>query len=51
MQPVKKHLLIAAVAVLAPQLALSESLVDIYESALTNDPVLKAARASFNADR
>ena len=51
MQPVKKHLLIAAVAILAPQLALSESLVDIYESALTNDPVLKAARASFNADR
>lgn len=51
MQPVKKQLLIAAVAILAPQLALSESLVDIYESALTNDPVLKAARASFNADR
>jgi len=51
MQPVKKHLLIAAVAIFAPQLALAETLVDIYESALTNDPVLKAARANFNADR
>ena len=51
MQTIKKHLLIAAVAVFAPQLAVSDSLVDIYESALNNDPVLKAARANFNADR
>lgn len=51
MHIVKKHFLIAAVAFLAPQLAISDSLVDIYESALENDPVLRAARASFNADR
>ncbi|MDG1082353.1 MAG: TolC family outer membrane protein, partial [Porticoccaceae bacterium] len=50
MHIVKKHFLIAAVAVFAPQLALSDSLVDIYESALENDPVLRAARATFNAD-
>ena len=51
MHNVKKHFLIAAVAFLAPQLAISDSLVDIYESALENDPVLRAARATFNADR
>ena len=51
MHIVKKHFLIAAVVFLAPQLAISDSLVDIYESALENDPVLRAARASFNADR
>jgi outer membrane protein len=51
MHIIKKHFLIAAVAFLAPQLAISDSLVDIYESALKNDPVLRAARASFNADR
>ena len=51
MHIVKKHFLIAAVAFLAPQLAISDSLVDIYVSALENDPVLRAARASFNADR
>jgi len=51
MHIVKKHFLIAAVAFLAPQLAVSDSLVDIYESALENDPVLRAARATFNADR
>jgi|TARA_B110000259_G_scaffold72134_1_gene84803 outer membrane protein len=51
MHIIKKHFLIAAVAFLAPQLAISDSLVDIYESALENDPVLRAARASFNADR
>ena len=51
MHIVKKHFLIVAVAFLAPQLAVSDSLVDIYESALENDPVLRAARATFNADR
>jgi len=51
MQTVTNRLLIAAMVVFAPQLAVSDSLVDIYESALENDPVLRAARASFNADR
>ena len=51
MHIIKKHFLIAAAAFLTPQLAISDSLVDIYESALKNDPVLRAARASFNADR
>ena len=51
MQTVKNRLLIAAMVIFAPQLAVSDSLVDIYESALENDPVLRAARASFNADR
>ena len=51
MHIVKNYFLIAAVALLAPQLAVSDSLVDIYESALENDPVLRAARATFNADR
>ena len=34
-----------------PQISLADTLTDIYESALQNDPVLRAARASFNADR
>ena len=51
MHIVKNYFLIAAVAFLAPQLAVADSLVDIYESALKNDPVLRAARATFNADR
>jgi outer membrane protein len=51
MHIIKKQFLIAAVAFIAPQLAISDSLVDIYECALENDPVLRAARASFNADR
>ena len=51
MHIIKKYFLIAAAAFFTPQLAISDSLVDIYESALKNDPVLRAARASFNADR
>ncbi|MDB4309223.1 TolC family outer membrane protein [Porticoccaceae bacterium] len=33
------------------QISTADTLNDIYESALLNDPVLRAARASFNAER
>jgi outer membrane protein len=39
------------VPLLAAQISHADSLTDIYDSALQNDPVLRAARASFNADR
>jgi len=36
---------------LVAQISTADTLNDIYESALLNDPVLRAARASFNAER
>ena len=36
---------------LAAQTAWADSLNDIYQAALQNDPVLRAARADFNAER
>ncbi|MDG1819680.1 MAG: TolC family outer membrane protein [Porticoccaceae bacterium] len=55
MQTVSKRLFISVFAFLVPQIAaqisFADTLTDIYESALQNDPVLRAARASFNADR
>jgi outer membrane protein len=55
MQTVSKRLFISVfafvVSQMAPQISLADSLTDIYESAVQNDPVLRAARANFNADR
>jgi outer membrane protein len=55
MQTVPKRLFISVIAFLVPQMAaqisFADTLSDIYDSALQNDPVLRAARASFNADR
>ena len=55
MQTVPKRLFISVIAFLLPQMAVqtsvADTLSDIYDSALQNDPVLRAARASFNADR
>ena len=54
MQTVSKRLFISVIAFLvpqiAPQISFADTLTDIYESALQNDPVLRAARANFNAD-
>jgi len=55
MQTVSKKLFISdlafVVSMMMPQINLADSLSDIYESAAQNDPVLRAARANFNADR
>ena len=55
MQTVLKRLSVSIFAFLASQLAaqisVADTLTHIYESALQNDPVLRAARASFQADR
>jgi outer membrane protein len=55
MQTVSKKLFISVSAILVPllatQISIADTLTDIYESALKNDPVLRAARASFNADQ
>jgi outer membrane protein len=55
MQTVPKRLFISVIAFLVPQMAaqisFADTLSDIYDSALQNDPILRAARASFNADR
>ena len=55
MQTVSKKLFISVFAFVAsmmvPQISLADTLTDIYESAVQNDPVLRAARANFNADR
>ena len=50
MQTVTKRLMISCFAFLAPQMVMADTLKDIYETALQNDPVLSAARASFNAN-
>ena len=51
MQTVSKRLSVFTFAFLAAQLSVADTLTHIYESALQNDPVLRAARASFQADR
>lgn len=51
MHPIKQGLLAVITTLAAAQISATETLNDIYESALRNDPVLRAARASFNADR
>ncbi|MGB0449278.1 MAG: TolC family outer membrane protein [Porticoccaceae bacterium] len=55
MQTVSKRLFISVVAFVVPQMAIqvssADTLTDIYDSALQNDPVLRAARASFSAER
>lgn len=59
MQTVSKKLFISVSAfvmsimatLLVTQTSYADSLTDIYESALQNDPVLRAARASFSADQ
>ena len=47
----KQRLALLCTAVLTIQTTWADSLNDIYQSALQNDPVLRAARASFNAER
>ncbi len=44
-----KHLLVAAACASAAHIASAETLARVYELALANDPVLKAAEASFKA--
>lgn len=44
-----KHFLIAVACSSAAHLASAETLARIYELAVANDPVLKAAEASFKA--
>ena len=59
MQTVSKRFFISVIAfvasmmvsLMASQVSLADTLTDIYESAVQNDPVLRAARANFNADR
>jgi len=51
MHQIKIVIFSALILLLAAQGSSADSLQDIYESALQNDPVLRAARATFNADR
>ena len=51
MRLVKQGLFAISTALLVAQISTADTLNDIYESALLNDPVLRAARASFNAER
>ena len=51
MRLIKLGLLAFSATLLVAPLSSADSLKDIYDSALQNDPVLRAARASFNADR
>ena len=48
---VKKSLVIVFAAFLTAQLSWAETLTDIYENALQNDPVLRAARANFQVGK
>ena len=43
--------LLLMASLMVPQTSLADTLTGIYESAVQNDPVLRAARANFNADR
>ena len=43
--------LLLMASLMVPQTSLADTLTAIYESAVQNDPVLRAARANFNADR
>jgi len=51
MHQIKTAIFAAFTLLFAAQGSSADSLQDIYESALQNDPVLRAARATFNADR
>ena len=55
MLTVSKRLIISVFAfvlsLMVPQTSLADTLTGIYESTVQNDPVLRAARANFNADR
>jgi len=51
MRLVKQGLFAISTDLLVAQISTADTLNDIYESALLNDPVLRAARASFNAER
>ena len=42
---------VCVASLMVPQTSLADTLTAIYESAVQNDPVLRAARANFNADR
>lgn len=47
----RKSLLVACLALTVTQVSWGDSLKDIYESALQNDPVLRAARATYLAGK
>ena len=51
MYKVKQGLFTVGLLLLLSPLAVAETLSDIYQSALQNDPVLRAARANFNAGK
>lgn len=51
MHIIKQGLFAICTTLVAAQISSADTLNDIYESALRNDPVLSAARASFNAER
>ena len=51
MRLLKQGLYVVSTSLFLTQVSWADSLKDIYETALQNDPVLSAARASFNADR
>ena len=51
MHVLKQGLFAICTTLIAAQISTADTLNDIYESALLNDPVLRAARASFNAER
>lgn len=51
MHVLKQGLFAICTTLIAAQISTADTLNDIYESALLNDPVLRAARASFNAEQ
>lgn len=51
MYKVKQGLFTVGLLLLLSPLTVAETLSDIYQSALQNDPVLRAARANFNAGK
>jgi Outer membrane protein len=48
---VKQSLVIVFAVLMSAQLSWAETLTDIYENALQNDPVLRAARANFQVGK
>lgn len=51
MRIIKQGIFAICTTLVVAQISTADTLSDIYESALRNDPVLRAARASFNAER
>lgn len=51
MHIIKQGILALCTTLVAAQISSADTLNDIYESALRSDPVLSAARATFNAER